>query len=95
MGLAAVARRKPVPAFVPPDADEPPGLLERLSLREALMDAVLELSERQREVVLLRLVEGRSTAEAAELLECAEGTVKATLHQATLKLRAILRGEEP
>jgi RNA polymerase sigma-70 factor (ECF subfamily) len=56
-------------------------------LREALQDAVLALPDRQREVVLLRLVEGMSTAETARLLQCSEGTVKASLHHATRKLR--------
>jgi RNA polymerase sigma-70 factor (ECF subfamily) len=59
-------------------------------LRDALRDAVLALPDRQRDVVLLRLVEGFSTAETARRLQCAEGTVKATLHQATRKLRQCL-----
>ena len=58
---------------------------------DALRDAVLDLSERQRDVVLLRLVEGLSTAETARRLQCAEGTVKATLYQATRNLRAALK----
>ena len=60
-------------------------------LSDAVRDAVLALPVRQRDVVLLRLVEGMSTAETARLLECAEGTVKATLHQATRKLRDLLK----
>jgi len=56
-------------------------------LRDALIDAVMALPERQRDVVLLRLVEGMSTADTARILRCAEGTVKATLHQANRKLR--------
>jgi RNA polymerase sigma-70 factor (ECF subfamily) len=58
---------------------------------DALRDAILALPDRQRDVVLLRLVEERSTAETARLLGCAEGTVKATLHQATRNLRAALK----
>ena len=60
-------------------------------LHETVLNAVLALPERQRDVVLLRLVEGMSTAETARLLECAEGTVKATLHQATLKLQQLFK----
>ncbi|HUF27861.1 MAG TPA: RNA polymerase sigma factor [Gemmatimonadaceae bacterium] len=60
-------------------------------LRDSLREAVLALPERQREVVLLRLVEGMSTAETARLLGCAEGTVKATLHHATRRLRELLK----
>lgn len=54
-------------------------------------NAVLALPERQRDVLLLRLVEGLSTAETAQVLQCAEGTVKATLHQATRKLQSLLK----
>src|SRR5688500_11287801 len=68
---------------------------EAAPLREALREAVLALPERQRDVVILRLVEGRSTAETARVLQCAEGTVKATLHQATRKLRECLQETVP
>ncbi|HUF49883.1 MAG TPA: RNA polymerase sigma factor [Longimicrobiales bacterium] len=60
-------------------------------LRDALRAAVVALPDRQRDVVLLRLVDGLSTAETARLLQCAEGTVKATLHQATRKLQELLK----
>lgn len=52
-----------------------------------LLEAVLALPERQREVLLLRLVEGLTVVETAERLQCAEGTVKASLHHATQRLR--------
>jgi RNA polymerase sigma-70 factor (ECF subfamily) len=92
VGMAAVARREREP------------LTERLSgdpaverdpdlgmLVDTVRTAVLELPERQRDVVLLRLIEGRTTAEAAALLGCAEGTVKATLHHAVRRLQALLK----
>lgn len=60
-------------------------------LRDALRTAVLSLPDRQREVVLLRLVDGLSTAETARVLQCAEGTVKATLHHATRRLQELLK----
>ena len=56
-----------------------------------LREAVLALPDRQRDVLLLRLIEGFSTAETARRLNCAEGTVKASLHQATRKLRGHLK----
>jgi len=62
---------------------------------DLLRDAVLALPERQRDVLLLRLVEGWSTAETARRLRCAEGTVKASLHQATRKLREHLKEIAP
>jgi RNA polymerase sigma-70 factor, ECF subfamily len=60
-------------------------------LRAALRDAILDLPERQRDVIVSRLVEGWSTRETAARLDCAEGTVKALLHQATRKLRDVLQ----
>jgi DNA-directed RNA polymerase specialized sigma24 family protein len=36
-------------------------------------------------------VEGLSVAETARRMQCAEGTVKASLHQATRKLREHLK----
>lgn len=93
VGIAAVGRRHALPdaiAGVLPARSE---ALESLALREALTDALLALADRQRDVVLLRLVEGLSTGETAAQLHCAEGTVKATLHQAIIKLRALLAEE--
>lgn len=91
VGAAAVRRRvrRPVTEELPDLAA--PHDQESITLRDSLRDAVLALPERQREVVLLRLVEGLSTTETARLLGCAEGTVKATLHHATRKLRELLR----
>jgi RNA polymerase sigma-70 factor (ECF subfamily) len=53
----------------------------------ALWRAVGELPALQREVVILRVVEGVSTGEAAVLLGRAEGTVKASLSRALARLR--------
>jgi RNA polymerase sigma-70 factor (ECF subfamily) len=61
------------------------------STPDPVLEAVLALPERQRDVLLLRLVEGLSVAETARRMRCAEGTVKATLHQATRKLREQLK----
>ena len=52
-----------------------------------------ELTERQRAVVVLRVLEGWSTHDTARELACAPGTVKATLSQALAKLRACMEGE--
>jgi RNA polymerase sigma factor (sigma-70 family) len=91
VGLAAVGKRQREPETeelrdVAGETDPDTGML-----RDCLRNAVLGLPERQRDVVLLRLVEGMSTAETAQLLACAEGTVKATLHRATRKLQTLLK----
>lgn len=49
------------------------------------------LPERQREVVILRILEGLSVQETAKLLGIREGTVKANLHKALNSLRVKLK----
>lgn len=53
----------------------------------ALWGAVAGLPRLQREVVILRIVDGLSTADAAVRLGRAEGTVKASLHRGLRTLR--------
>lgn len=91
VGMTAVRKRvrEPMADFLVEIASE--GDPDAGLLGEVLRDAVLALPERERDVVILRLVEGMSTAETARLLQCAEGTVKATLHHATQKLRLRLK----
>jgi RNA polymerase sigma factor (sigma-70 family) len=60
---------------------------ERRIDRARLHEAVDQLPLRQRDVVMLRIVEDRSTAEAARALGCAEGTIKAALHAAIRRLK--------
>lgn len=52
--------------------------------------AIAQLSTRQRLAVDLYYFVGLDTAACAEVMGCAEGTVKATLHQARARLRAQL-----
>ena len=65
---------------------------EAADLRRAIFEAVLDLPAAQREVVWLRLVEGRSTIESAALLGCPPGTVKSRLHHALSTLQHLLQG---
>jgi RNA polymerase sigma-70 factor (ECF subfamily) len=58
-------------------------------------DALARLSPRQRCAVSLRYLADLRIAEVAEVMGCAEGTVKATLHQALRNLRVDLEGGEP
>lgn len=66
-------------------------IVEALDLREALS----RLSARQRAAVVLRYLADLSTRDTAAALGCAEGTVKATLHQALVLLRVSLDGSSP
>ncbi len=52
--------------------------------------ALKKLPLRQREVVLLRFLEGMSTRETALAMGCREGTVKAHLHRAAKAVRKFI-----
>jgi RNA polymerase sigma-70 factor, ECF subfamily len=65
-------------------------LLERAEIRHRIADAVGELPDRERDVLVLRLVEELSTRETAVRMGIAEGTVKAALFKAIRKLRPML-----
>ena len=61
--------------------------LEEEQSKLRMWQAVAELPDLQREVLLLRVVDERSTAEVAQILDRAEGTVKASLSRALARLR--------
>lgn len=58
---------------------------------EAVRAVLDELPERQREAVVLRFFEQMSVQETAAAMRCAEGTVKATVHQALRWMRERLK----
>jgi RNA polymerase sigma-70 factor (ECF subfamily) len=85
MGLAELTRAAPERD----DGHEVMGdALRRQELGDLATDYVMRLPPKQRLIVISRLVFGRTTSETARLMGCAEGTVKATLRQALLKLRS-------
>jgi RNA polymerase sigma-70 factor (ECF subfamily) len=66
--------------------------LDAETVQRRLLDGLAQLTERQRDVVAMRIIEGRSVSETAEALGVADGTVKATLSQALERLRSIIPG---
>lgn len=72
-----------------PDAD-PARARARTEGSERLNAAVAALPPRQKEMILLRL-EGLEIADIAAAVGAAEGTVKATLHQARARLEPMLK----
>jgi RNA polymerase sigma-70 factor (ECF subfamily) len=73
----------------------PDDLLERQETRAVVDRALEELGPRQRAVFELHEVEGRSTAEVAEVLGLTPGAVRVSLHRARLTLRAKLAALVP
>jgi RNA polymerase sigma-70 factor (ECF subfamily) len=68
----------------------PEDRLLRGELNSQLERALRELPDNYRSVVLLRDIEGLSTAEAAEVLDLSEDVVKQRLHRGRLALRKTL-----
>jgi RNA polymerase sigma-70 factor (ECF subfamily) len=68
----------------------PSGHLLRQEMRERVRSAMRELSERDREVLALRFLEGLSTAETAGVLGIGEGAVKSRLMRAMTRFRDLL-----
>jgi RNA polymerase sigma-70 factor (ECF subfamily) len=67
--------------------DEIPAPEETGSSRAELASALSALPEKQREVLLMRIVDEMSLAEIAEALKIPLGTVKSRLHNALRTLR--------
>lgn len=76
------------------DDDEHGRQLDFLDDSAALRKVMAELPERQRQVVTLRYLEEMSVADTALAMDCAEGTVKATLFAALRTLRSKLVGDK-
>lgn len=81
-----------------PDAESPrPSPLDRVARRDLtrrVHAAIEQLPDRQRATFVLRFREGLSVKEAASVLGCAEGTVKANGYHAIRRLRKILAESE-
>lgn len=63
----------------------------RNELRRSIDDALCQLPPRERDVVVMRILDGCSVRETAQRMQCAEGTVKASLHHALKKLKASMK----
>jgi RNA polymerase sigma-70 factor (ECF subfamily) len=90
--LSIAARRKRTrQAQLPEDAAgmEPaaPARIDADSSREELHAVLASLPDGQRDVLLMRFVDGMSLAEIGEALGIPEGTVKSRLHNAIATLR--------
>jgi RNA polymerase sigma-70 factor (ECF subfamily) len=80
----------PVPDSASHGGPTPDRVTERTELRGRLMDALSELTEVQREIVLLHDLEGWKHREIAERFDLPSGTVRSHLHFARKELRRIL-----
>lgn len=79
------------PSQRPSAADGPDESAAQTESRRLLRTTLDELPQRQREAVVLRYFERLSIEETAAAMDCATGTVKATVHQALQSLREKLK----
>lgn len=80
-----IRRRKPTTELVTDVLS--PTLRDERREREAVIEMVIGLPEKQQDVVILRFAEGLQLDEIAERLDIAIGTVKSRLHHALVALR--------
>ena len=69
--------------------------LIRNDLQRDIWRSIAKLPTRQRKAVILRLVEGRSTAETANAMGCSISAVKSYMHRAVRRLRVSLAHWQP
>ena len=70
----------------------PETLYEKKAVQEFVQRGLLKLNEEQREVIVLRDLQGFSYEEIARVLGLPEGTVKSKLHRARMELKDVLEG---
>lgn len=85
-------RRGTVPLEVDPPTDDPPSAVELTELQVRLRQAINELPEKQRAVLVLRSSEGLEMAEIADLLGTSAQNVRTNLFLARRTLREQLAG---
>jgi RNA polymerase sigma-70 factor, ECF subfamily len=77
----------------PETMDDSPGPFDGLARKEerqVLQKALLSLPEKERMAIVLRDVEGRSTAEVASILQSSETTVRSQVSRGRLKLKVAI-----
>jgi len=71
-------------------------LLDGLSnqgIAEAAFQALADLPDRQREAIVLRVVEGLDPSEAAERMGCEKATIRSLIRQGLMRIRRNLESE--
>jgi RNA polymerase sigma-70 factor (ECF subfamily) len=86
-------RRQQIPLDEGQPTDDPPveTIIERQEEHAELYAALEELTTEQREIVVLRFFEGRTSADVANITERSEGAVKSLQHRALSALARMLR----
>jgi RNA polymerase sigma-70 factor (ECF subfamily) len=81
------------PRHVSPAVSSPEVDSRRHQVRERVAEGIQGLPDSQREVLLLREVDGLSYEEIADTLQISKGTVMSRLHYARKKMMAFLKSQ--
>jgi RNA polymerase sigma-70 factor (ECF subfamily) len=79
---------------IPSAEDGPQAAAERATTQGELRLALTRLTEEQRQVIILKFVEGMDNASVARVLGRSQGAVKSLQHRALASLRRILSSQE-
>jgi RNA polymerase sigma-70 factor (ECF subfamily) len=79
-----------MPKAVYDPSGNPETLYEKKMIQQFIQKGLLKLREDQRELLVLRDLQGFSYGEMSELLRLPEGTIKSKLHRARMDLKGIL-----
>jgi RNA polymerase sigma-70 factor (ECF subfamily) len=90
----AVRDHEPLTEALVNPHDQPAVQAEARLTRERLHRALDELTEDQRQVIVLKFVEGLSNAEVAKILEKTEGAINALQYRALQVLRQVLGADD-
>jgi RNA polymerase sigma-70 factor (ECF subfamily) len=71
-------------------SDNPETLYEKKMIQETIQRGLLKLKDEQRELIVLRDLQGFSYEEIGELFQLPIGTIKSKLHRARMDLKEIL-----
>jgi RNA polymerase sigma-70 factor (ECF subfamily) len=88
--IFSIDRIDPSARTTPSMPESPDKEMQKSELRQQIGEALAKLSEKHREVVLLREVQGLDYKEIAEILDCSIGTVMSRLFNARKKLQTLL-----
>jgi RNA polymerase sigma-70 factor (ECF subfamily) len=79
-----------MPSSVAHPSDNPESLYEKKMIQQFIQKGLLKLNKDQRELLVLRDLQGFSYEEIGRLLQLSDGTVKSKLHRARMNLKEIL-----
>jgi len=85
--LAALKYSSADPPDLPSSSQTPDQVYDSKALRETVQHALMGLDPEDREVIVLRDIEGQSYEAVAEILDLPVGTIKSRLHRARMALR--------